>query len=262
MPNETGSADADPIPRILGSTPPKPDRSTRTRQWVGIGTLTGAIALAAIAIPPLLATDETPPSGASETVDAPAPPSGAPEPAAATPDDTPAATVTPPARPSYTPTMATPDPQPPTSTTAPDTPPTTTAPAPAGTSRSATPAAPPPITVQAEDPDNLLGDGARMTACAACDGGARVRYLGTLTAYLDNPTAGRRTVTVDYTVNGDRELKISINGAAPTSHIVTGTDWNIPRTLRYTATVPAGRVSFTFFNDTGPSPDIDKLTIS
>ncbi|MBX7265068.1 hypothetical protein KIF24_02665 [Micromonospora sp. Llam7] len=119
-----------------------------------------------------------------------------------------------------------------------------------------------PVSVEAEDPGNVLGEGAGIAACPACEGGARVRYVGRLTAYLTTAAAGSRTITVGYEVKGERSLKISINGAPPTTHHLTGTDWDTPRTFRYTATVPAGRVSIAFYNDTDPAPDIDKITIS
>ncbi|TCB96802.1 hypothetical protein E0H26_14405 [Micromonospora zingiberis] len=258
MPNEAGSPDADPIPRILGSAP-RPDRSSRTRQWVGIGTLTGAIALAAIAVPPLLASTESPPVSSPETVATPVATSAPTEPAASAPGESPSPTPSP----ERTAPAAGPTPSPSTRTAAPAPPPTTSAASPSATSsRSTAPPSLRPVSVEAEDPGNVLGEGAGIVACSACAGGARVRYLGTLSVYLTNPTAGPRTVTVAYTVDGSRELKISINGAAPTNHFLTGTAWDTPRTFRYTTTVPAGRVSFTFYNDTGPSPDIDKITIS
>jgi hypothetical protein len=113
--------------------------------------------------------------------------------------------------------------------------------------------------VQAEDPANVLGGGAKVTACATCEGGARVRYLGTLAVPIEVPTAGRRTVTVHYTCDGERELQVAINGGTPTAQWVTGTDWATPRTFRYTATLPAGRSTLTILNG---GPDIDKITIS
>ncbi|GIJ75757.1 hypothetical protein Xph01_01890 [Micromonospora phaseoli] len=119
-----------------------------------------------------------------------------------------------------------------------------------------------PVSVEAEDPGNVLSEGAGIATCPTCEGGARVRYIGRLTANLTTAAAGRRTVTVTYQVKGDRSLMISINGAAPTTHRLSGTDWDTPRTFRYTATIPAGQVSMTFYNDTGPAPDIDKITIS
>ncbi|NLU79484.1 hypothetical protein HCA58_14050 [Micromonospora sp. HNM0581] len=119
-----------------------------------------------------------------------------------------------------------------------------------------------PVSVQAEDPGNSITGGAAVTSCGTCDGGARVRYLGRVVVYLDVPTAGTRTVTVTYESDGARELKVAINNAAPSSFQVSGTSWQLPRTLQFTAAIPAGRVAVTLYNDTSPAPDVDKVTIS
>ncbi|BCB86511.1 hypothetical protein Psuf_038240 [Phytohabitans suffuscus] len=137
--------------------------------------------------------------------------------------------------------------------------PTATAPAPR---TSAAPARFTPISVQAEHPDNTIAGGARVTACATCDGGARVRYLGKVVVYLDVPTGGTRTVTVTYEADGHREIKVAINSAAPRTFETSGTGWDVPRTFRFTAAIPAGRVAIALYNDTSSPPDVDKVTIS
>ncbi|MBQ1027850.1 hypothetical protein [Micromonospora sp. C95] len=267
MPTETALNAADPSHRVSGGAP---DRSTRTWQLVGISTLAGVIALASIAVPWLLTPDESRPDGTAAP--------------AATGNQTvppPSATASPLA------TSVGPASQLTTAATGPNAAnggpiskpapgqsarPVTTAPPPVAAAPPPSPSAEPdgssgtlpfrPASVEAEDPANLLTEGAGIAVCGACEGGARVRYVGRLTAYLTTATAGSRTITVSYTVNGERSIQISINGAAPTTHRLTGTDWDIPRTFRYTATVPAGRVSMAFYNDAGPAPDIDKITIS
>ncbi|WP_433533073.1 hypothetical protein ACQPYA_14310 [Micromonospora sp. CA-263727] len=260
MPNEVVSNVADPVARI-GSAP-DPDRPTRTGHWVGISTLAGAIALAAVAVPPLLAPDERRPDGSQDGVVAPAATTAPTDPASPSPVATEAAgPAAPNAEPTSSPTVrnATPTSGPapnPAGTVAP-----APTPAPSVTTGRSTPPPFVPISVQAEDPGNLLSEGAGVVSCATCEGGARVRYLGRLTAYLTTPTAGLRTITVTYQVKGERTLKISVNGEAPTTHRLTGTDWDTPHTFQYTALVPAGRVSLTFYNDTGPPPDIDKITV-
>ncbi len=266
MPNDALSDAADPVPRSPGGVP-DPDRSARARHWVGISSLAGAIALAAIAVPPLLVPDERRPDGVGSaapdgTVDPTTTatlPGGAPTTAPGAAGSGPTTGPTPPSRaPDSTPQPAGSLPGP-----APNRPTRTAAPPPSATTGDATPPASfRPVSVEAEDPGNLLSEGAGIVGCAACAGGARVRYLGRLTAYLTTATAGERTITVSYSTKGDRQLKISINGAAPTTHHLTGTAWDTPRTFQYAATVPAGRVSFIFYNDTGPPPDIDKISIS
>jgi len=122
-----------------------------------------------------------------------------------------------------------------------------------------------PITIQAEDPATTLTGGAAAADCATCRGGARVRYVCTACTVIVRatlPVAGARTVTVVYEADGRRSLKVSVNGAAPRTWPVTGTDWETPRTLRFTADLPAGPVRLSLFNDETAAPDIDEVVIS
>ncbi|MEU0558496.1 hypothetical protein [Dactylosporangium sp. NPDC006015] len=122
-----------------------------------------------------------------------------------------------------------------------------------------------PIVVEAEDPGNRLTGGAAVTACGTCHGGARVRYL-CFTCVLEVravlPTAGSRTVTVGYEVDGPRAVKVRVNGAAPRTFQVTGPAWTVPRSFQFTADLPAGELRLTLFNDDTPAPDIDVVTIT
>ena len=122
-----------------------------------------------------------------------------------------------------------------------------------------------PISVQAEDPVNVLVGGAAVVGCPTCDGGARVRYIaGTswLDVNLDLPTAGTRTVTVEYESDGPRFIEIAGGAATLLVRQVTGVDWQTPMVLQFTAALPAGRLVLKFYNDSGPAPDVDKVSIS
>jgi hypothetical protein len=122
-----------------------------------------------------------------------------------------------------------------------------------------------PISIQAEDPANLLSGGAAVVACGTCDGGYRVRYICTSCRLVVRTTLavpGSRTVTVVYESNGSRAVKISFNGARPLIRTVSGPDWTTPQTLRFTAVLPAGTLLVAFYNDESPAPDIDKVVVS
>ncbi|PYC65538.1 hypothetical protein C7C45_28285 [Micromonospora arborensis] len=137
------------------------------------------------------------------------------------------------------------------------------APSPPGTTPKANPPVRfTPVTVQAENPANTLSEGALPVSCDTCDGGARVRYLGRVTVYLDTNVAGTRTVTVTYEIDGNRRVKVAINNAAPSTFSTSGTDWKQPKTFSFVAPIPAGRTAITFYNDEGDCPDIDKVTVS
>jgi hypothetical protein len=138
-------------------------------------------------------------------------------------------------------------------------PPTTTA------GRSPPAAAFSPISVQAERPGNALYGAAEVASCAACEGGARVRYIGganEVVVFADVPVAGSRTVTVAYETDGLRVLKVSINGRAPIVFALNGVSWVEPERVQFTAVIPAGRVQIRLYNDESPAPDADLVVIS
>jgi hypothetical protein len=121
------------------------------------------------------------------------------------------------------------------------------------------------ITVEAEDPDNTLSGGAAATPCATCRGGRRVRYLCMacrVTVRTAVPVSGRRTVTVVYEADGDRILKVSVNGGPSRTWPVIGTGWTTPHSLTFTADLPAGPLRLDLYNDESPAPDVDQVIIS
>jgi len=197
-------------------------RARRSGQWVGLSLVAVAMAAATVLVPPLI----TPPDSA-----APAPSSSA----AVTPSST-----------AVAPSSALVAPQ-------------------ASASSALSAARFTPVTIQAEDPGNLLTGGASVVTCATCHGGGRVRYLCntcTLVVRTALPVAGSRTITVGYEVDGPRFIKVSINGAPASSWPVTGPEWTVPQTFRFTAQLPAGDLRLTFFNDESPAPDIDDVIIA
>jgi hypothetical protein len=123
-----------------------------------------------------------------------------------------------------------------------------------------------PVTVQAEDPGNLLAAPAQVVSCVSCDGGYRVRYIGLnagqVVVRTSLPVAGLRTVTVVYESDGPRAFKISINGARPLTQTVSGPGWTTPERFSFSATLPAGLLLMTFYNDEAPAPDLDAVIIA
>jgi hypothetical protein len=114
-------------------------------------------------------------------------------------------------------------------------------------------------------PGNVLTAPAQAVACAACYGGYRVRYIGgsgKVVIAIQIPVSGPRAITVDYEIDGQREIKISSNGTVILTRTVTGSGWDVPQTLRFTTVLNAGPVLLTFYNDTSPAPDIDRVTNS
>ncbi|NMO53161.1 hypothetical protein HH310_18430 [Actinoplanes sp. TBRC 11911] len=122
-----------------------------------------------------------------------------------------------------------------------------------------------PITIEAEDPRNTLSGGAATTTCGTCRGGGRVRYICLtcrVTVRTTVPVAGRRTVTVAYETDGDRSLKVSVNGAPARTWQVRGSAWTTPHSFRFTADLPAGPLRLSLYNDESPAPDVDQVVIS
>lgn len=246
----------DPIRQLLDG--PSPERRLRLRHWVGIGCLACAVAVAAIAIPPLVSPDDSNGGGVpmeSTTPQAIGAPTGDPTAtgSAVSPSATTSKGADPPADPNRSPAA-------PATTGARPSDPATSAPANAGD----TPFS--PITIEAEDPGNtLIGDATVATDCPTCSGGARVRYIdhaNQVIVNVDVPTAGVRTIALTYECDGTREIKLSINESEPIVRTITGTSWTVPNTVELTATVPAGRVTLRYYDDVVGAPDLDKVTIS
>jgi hypothetical protein len=216
---------------------PEARLSRLVRQQWPLLLLAACIAVAAIVVPPLVI-----PRGGYR------PPGAAPAPA------------------SSAPTVVTSLASQPAPTTTPD---TSTPPA-SGSATAPTgirsPAGFEPVTVQAEDPGNLLTAPAEVVDCPTCDGGQRVRYIGMgpgqVVVRTTLSTAGLRTVTVVYESEGLRTFKVSINGATPLIRNAAGPDWTTPQRFSFSARLPAGLVLIAFYNDQAPAPDLDAVTIT
>jgi hypothetical protein len=121
-----------------------------------------------------------------------------------------------------------------------------------------------PIVIQAEDSSNMFTGGAQTIPCATCEGGARVGFVGGASEIFANTLlsrSGNRTVIVTFESDGPRLIKVSANGALIVQRQVTGPGWQTPMTFEFTASLTAGQLRLGFYNDAGPAPDIDMITI-
>jgi hypothetical protein len=122
-----------------------------------------------------------------------------------------------------------------------------------------------PIVVEAEAPSNILHGGAEVVACAPCQGGYRVRYLGVserLEVPITIPVGSERRVSIVYECDGSRRIKVSINGTLVDTRSVIGASWETPLNFSFTTHISAGPVVITLFNDESNAPDIDAIIIS
>ncbi|HYQ64608.1 MAG TPA: CBM35 domain-containing protein [Actinophytocola sp.] len=121
-------------------------------------------------------------------------------------------------------------------------------------------------TVEAEAAGNTFAGQAASTPCAACSGGAKVRFIGNGTANsvtipVTATAAGNRQLTIQYTVDGTRSFFVSVNGGTATEVALSGTSWATPVTGTATVTLAAGSNTLRFFNDLGWAPDLDVIAI-
>lgn len=205
-----------------------------TRQRAGLAALGTAVALAAVAVPPLVLSQPDPATVTS------APPATSAQ---------------------WSPSTA-------QSASVPPLPTATTEPArssPASTIRPSTEPTRVPVKVEAEAAGNMLLGGAEVTSCPLCSGGSRVRYIGgsaQLVVRTTLPTPGRR-LTVIYEAEGPRAIKLLINGVPlPGIHNVFGDSWDSPRTFDLAVELPAGQLAITFYNNESSMPDIDAIVIT
>jgi hypothetical protein len=124
-----------------------------------------------------------------------------------------------------------------------------------------------PISIEGES--GVLSGSARADACAACSGGAKVRFIGNNTANyatynvnLAPEAAGDRQLTIAGTVSGTRSFSVSVNGGPAITATLTGTTFDSPITTTVTVPLNAGFNTLKFYNDTANAPDLDSFTIS
>ncbi|GII30236.1 alpha-L-fucosidase [Planotetraspora mira] len=122
-----------------------------------------------------------------------------------------------------------------------------------------------PVSIEGES--GVLSGSARADACAACSGGAKVRFIGNNTSNyatynVNVPAAGDRQLTIAGTVSGTRSFSVSVNGGPAVTATLTGTTFDTPITTTITVPMNAGFNTLKFFNDTANAPDLDSFTVS
>ena len=124
------------------------------------------------------------------------------------------------------------------------------------------------VRIEAEAAGNTIAGAARIASCAACSGGHKVGYIGdgaanylTVTG-ISEPSAGPRTLTLTYLLNGSRSFFISVNGGPDIVENLTGTSFSTPATATVTVQLDAGSNTIRFHNDTAYAPDLDAVALS
>jgi hypothetical protein len=123
---------------------------------------------------------------------------------------------------------------------------------------------PPQSSYEAEA--GTLGGAAAAATCAACSGGAKVRFVGNgaandVTLTVTAASVGSRALSVVGAVSGTRTVSVSVNGGAAQSVSLTGTDFNTPVAATTTVTLNPGTNTIRLFNDTAFAPDLDRITV-
>jgi hypothetical protein len=119
---------------------------------------------------------------------------------------------------------------------------------------------------EAEDSRNAFGS-TGLTGCGPCSGGEKVRNIGgnpdafVLFPDVVVPSAGERTLYIDFTVNGNRSYFVSVNDGPPVEVRVSGMGNNTPYTTSVPVTLRAGANTIKLFNDRSGAPDLDRISL-
>ncbi len=120
----------------------------------------------------------------------------------------------------------------------------------------------------AEMYNKVLGNPDPPIAPGTCAGGYRLRYLGESTSnttYFNNvnvPTAGTYTLTVYAGTRDQRKFYLSVNGGSAKTITMDGTDFGTMVTASTTITLNAGNNKLKFYNDSAPTPDLDRIKVT
>jgi hypothetical protein len=73
--------------------------------------------------------------------------------------------------------------------------------------------------------------------------------------------SGNYTLEIDYVLDGERSLSLSVNGGPPQTITMRGKTWVVPASARLNVALHAGRNSIRFFNEEAYGPDLDRIVV-
>ncbi|HEX6736903.1 MAG TPA: CBM35 domain-containing protein [Vicinamibacteria bacterium] len=128
---------------------------------------------------------------------------------------------------------------------------------------------PPPTTslrsLEVEAHTNTVTGGAARGDCRNCSAGGRVRWVGKGNEVTVNgitvSESGNYTLEIDYVLDGERSLSLSVNGGPPQTITMRGKTWVVPASARLNVALHAGRNSIRFFNEEAYGPDLDRIVV-
>jgi hypothetical protein len=128
-----------------------------------------------------------------------------------------------------------------------------------------------PTSYEAESPQNTLADGAEVSRCSGCSGGANVSNLGLHdgsdgTLQFNNvskKSAGTYTLTIYYlNAESNRSLYMSLDGGSLIALTASGTGSRTAiAALTVAVALNAGNNTIEFSNPSDPAPDIDRIVV-
>jgi hypothetical protein len=124
-----------------------------------------------------------------------------------------------------------------------------------------------PSTYEAEAAGNQLSGSTFAADCGPCSGDAKVRFIGRDSSNfvtinnVYSSSSSNRQLTIYSIVNGTRSFYVSVNGGAGIPVPVTGSSWSTFVATSITVPLNVGKNSIKFYNDSEPTPDLDRIVV-
>ncbi len=123
------------------------------------------------------------------------------------------------------------------------------------------------ISIEAEDGSNTLNGNAKVANKSSASGGRIVGSLGNgsnnylIVNNISVPCSDTYSLEVQYISGENRTIFISVNNGSAVSETVNSGGWNQTDSFTKSISLNQGSNTIKFFNNSGKSPDIDKITI-